>query len=160
MLPLRLFNAAAGLGCLALIAYALILQWVDGLEPCPLCIFQRVSFAGMAVFFFLGAALPGRVAAVGIGLAALSGVGLAWRHLWLQSLPPEQVPACGPGLDYMLGTFPLSEVFAMVLSGSGECAEVDYVFGLSIPLWTLLAFLAIGGAGVFANLSKHKFAAH
>lgn len=159
MPSVRLLNAAAGSGCLALIVYALILQWVDGLEPCPLCIFQRVSFAVMAVFFFLGAALPGRLAAAGIGLAALSGVGLAWRHLWLQSLPPDQVPACGPGLDYMLGTFPLSEVFAMVLSGSGECAEIDYVFGLSIPLWTLMAFVVIGAVGVFANLSKRASAA-
>ena len=155
----RLLNAAAGLGCAALIVYALVLQWVDGLEPCPLCIFQRVAFATMAVFFFLGAVLPGKWVAAGIGLAALSGVGLAGRHLWLQSLPPDQVPACGPGLDYMLGTFPLSEVFAMVLSGSGECAEVDTVFGLSIPLWTLFAFVLFGVLGVFVNLSKRTFAA-
>lgn len=159
MIPVRLFNIVAGLGCLALIAYALVLQWVDGLEPCPLCIFQRVAFAAMALFFLLGAILPGRWAAAGISLAALSGIGVAWRHLWLQSLPPDQVPACGPGLDYMLNTFPLSEVFAMVLSGSGECAEVERVLGLSIPMWTLIAFVAIGAAGVYMNLSKHAVAA-
>lgn len=159
MIPVRLFNCLAGVGCLALIAYALVLQWVDGLEPCPLCIFQRVAFAVMAVFFLLGALLPGKWAALGISLAALSGIGLAWRHLWLQSLPPDQVPACGPGLDYMLNTFPLSEVLAMVLSGSGECAEIERVLGFSIPLWTLIAFVVMGAAGVFMNLSKHAFVA-
>ena len=114
----------------------------------------------MAVFLSLGAVLPGKWVAAGIGLAALSGVGLAGRHLWLQSLPPDQVPACGPGLDYMLGMFPLSEVFAMVLSGSGECAEVDTVFGLSIPLWTLFAFVLNGVLGVFINTSKRTHIAH
>lgn len=148
----RLFNAAAGLGCLALIGFALGLQWIGGLEPCPLCIFQRIAFAVMALFFLFGGLLPGKLAALGVGLAALGGIGLAWRHLWLQSLPPEQVPACGPGLDYMLNTFPLGEVFSMVLSGSGECAEIERVLGLSIPLWTLMAFVVIGVVGVTVNI--------
>ena len=69
--------------------------------------------------------------------------------MWLQSLPPGEAPECGPGLEYMLGAFPLTEVIGMVLSGSGECAEVQWTFlALSIPEWTLLMFAAFALFGL------------
>jgi disulfide bond formation protein DsbB len=74
------------------------------------------------------------------------------RHLWLQSLPPDQVPACGPGLDYMLDVFGLTETLSMVFSGSGECAEVVWsLFGLSMPAWVLICFVTLGVGGLFFN---------
>jgi disulfide bond formation protein DsbB len=78
------------------------------------------------------------------GLAALAGLGVAGRHSWMQHLPPEDVPACGPGLDYWMQTFPLQDVIQKVLHGSGECAKVDWVWlGLSLPEWTLVMFSGI-----------------
>jgi disulfide bond formation protein DsbB len=108
---------------------------------------------------FLLAALHGagplgrRAWALPIGVVALAGAGVAGRHLWLQALPPERVPACGPGLDFMLEAFPLTEVLDTVLRGSGECATVDWRFlGLAMPAWVLLALATLGVSGVAINL--------
>lgn len=129
---------------------ALWLQYYQHLEPCPLCIFQRVAMMAIGavalVAFLHGPGLLGRrLYAVLTLLAVAGGVAVAGRHVWLQHLPPDQVPACGPGLDYWLETFPLHEVMAKVFRGSGECAVVDWTFlGLALPAWTLMAFLGLG----------------
>src|SRR5690606_13753857 len=132
--------------CLFLIGAALYLQHVDGLEPCPLCILQRLAIIALGVVFLLGAVhnprrFGRRVYAVFVALFAAAGGAVAARHVWLENLPEDQVPACGPGLDYIMGNFPLSRALELVLRGSGECAEVAWrMFGLSIPGWTLIAF--------------------
>lgn len=156
----RTGNAIGALACAALMAYALYAQHVLGLEPCPLCIFQRVGVIALGIVFLL-AALHGPGAAGRRGYAVLvllasgAAAGVAGRHLWLQSLPPERVPACGPGLDYMLESFPFTEVLQTVLSGSGECATVDWRFlGLAMPAWVLIDVVAIGALGVWNNLRR------
>jgi disulfide bond formation protein DsbB len=140
----------------ALLAGAYGLEYLGGMEPCPLCIFQRLVVLGLTVVF-LAAALHdprgdwgSRVYGVLTALVALIGMGIAGRHLWLQSLPPEDVPACGPGLDYMVETMPLTQTLTNVLTGSGQCAEVEPVLGLPIPVWTMAAFVAalVWGLGV------------
>ncbi|MBE0489969.1 MAG: disulfide bond formation protein B [Halomonas sp.] len=144
----------AGLAfCALMMAVALYLEHVVGLEPCPLCIFQRVAvLAAAAVFAVAALHNPGgRVAPAVYGALGLSavigGIGVAWRHLWLQSLPPEEVPSCGPGLDYMMDLLPWRDVVAMVFSGSGECAEIDFLLlGISLPGWTLIGFLVLAVA--------------
>lgn len=143
--------------CAALFGYALFSQYVLGLEPCPLCVFQRVALIGLAVVLIVAALHdPGTTGARIYGIAALiaAGVGaaIAGRHVWLQSLPPDEVPACGPGLDYMLDAFPFTEMLGMVFSGSGECAEVDWSFlGLSMPTWVLIWFVGLGIAALVWN---------
>lgn len=134
-----------------LVGIAVGLEVILGMEPCPLCIFQRLVFLVLGAVLLIGALAPGRIIAAAGVLSALVGIALALRHLWLQSLPPDQVPACGPGLDYLLGAFPLADVVSMVLSGSGECAEVDRVLGLSIPIWTLGGYLLLGALAVVTN---------
>lgn len=142
--------ALAGVGfCALMMSVALFLEHAMGLEPCPLCIFQRVAVLATALVLGLAAlhgprGWGGTVYGV-LGLVTVAaGVGLAWRHLWLQSLPPSEVPSCGPGLDYMLEILPLKDVLNMVLVGSGECAEVGgRLLGLSLPGWTLIGFLAL-----------------
>lgn len=142
--------ALVGLGfCVLMMGVALFLEHVMGLEPCPLCIFQRVAVLATALVLGL-AALHGPRRGIGavygvLGLVTVgAGVGLAWRHLWLQSLPPSEVPSCGPGLDYMLEILPLREVLNTVLVGSGECAEVGgRLLGLSLPGWTLIGFIVL-----------------
>lgn len=147
--PLNLLGFAA---CVGLMIAALALQYAQGLEPCPLCILQRVAVMLLGAVFLLAAlhnpAAVGRrlYAAISLLIAA-TGAAIAGRHVWLQHLPPDQVPACGPGLEYMLQAFPMQKALSMVFTGSGECAKADWFFlGLSMPAWTLIwfAFLALG----------------
>lgn len=153
----RAGNVLGALACAGLMVYALYAQHVLGLDPCPLCIFQRVAVISLGIVFALaalhGPGLSGRrVYGVLILLAAAAGVGVSGRHLWLQSLPPERVPACGPGLDYMLEVFPFREMLQTVLSGSGECAQVDWRFlGLAMPAWVLICVVMLGAFGAWNN---------
>ena len=96
-----------------------------------------------------------RVYAVGILLATGAGVGVAGRHVWLQNLPPDEVPSCGPGFDYIIDSFPLADALKLIFSGSGECASIDWQFlGLSMPAWVVIAVLSTGIFGVWNNLRK------
>lgn len=146
--------------CAGLLAYAFYLQLHDGLEPCPLCIFQRVAFAALGLVFLIGAlhAPAGKGRSV-YGLLALfaagTGAAIAGRHVWLQNLPPGKVPTCGPGLDYMLDVMPIAGVVRKVLTGSGECAKVDWSFlGLSMPMWTLVCFALLAAWAAFAAFRR------
>jgi disulfide bond formation protein DsbB len=136
--------------CIGLLAFALYLQYVEQQEPCPMCILQRIAFfAMMAVFVIAALHGPRRRAAFAYStvafLFAAAGASVAGRQVWLQHLPANQVPACGPGLEYMLEQFPLREVLGKVLAGSGECAEVGWTFlGLSIAGWSLVWFVLLG----------------
>jgi len=135
--------------CGALMAFALYLQFGMDLEPCPLCTLQRVAVIAMGVVFLVAAFHnPGRAGATVYALLQLvlggAGIALAARQVWLQSLPKDQVPACGMGLDYMLDTLPLTEALRKVFEGSGECAEKSWEFlHLSIAGWTLVFFIAM-----------------
>jgi len=145
----RLVNILGLLGCFVALGFALYLQHIVGLEPCPLCIMQRVAvFAAMGVLVVAIAhnprAIGQRVYALLGLLASLAGLGVAGRHVWLQHIPADQVPACGPGLDYMMDVFPMQDVVAMVLRGSGECAVVDWTFlGFSLAELTAVVFVGL-----------------
>ena len=146
----RWHHAMGWLACVALMAYALFAQHVLHLEPCPLCVFQRIAVMGIGIGFFIAwlwapVSKVGRtIAAAVVIFPALTGIGVAGRHVWLQSLPPDQVPACGPGLDFMLGAFPLKNVIERVLTGSGQCATIDWsLLGLSMPAWVLIACVGL-----------------
>jgi disulfide bond formation protein DsbB len=136
--------------CAALIGFALYSQSAWGLQPCPLCIFQRIAFAVLGVVFLLGGLFAPRGIAgrriwgVLALIPALAGIGIAGRHVWLTHLPPDQVPSCGPPLEFMMDASPLADVVRQVLTGSGECAKVDWQFlGLSMPAWALLWFVLL-----------------
>lgn len=123
------------------------LQRYMGFSPCPLCVFQRVGLMVMGGFALIAALLNPKSLAIKLLLwiGSLAGIvwatGVAARHVWLQHLPADQVPSCGPGLDYWLEVLPMQQVLNEVLSGSGECATVDWVFlGLSIPEQSLIFF--------------------
>ena len=147
--PRRLGYVLGAVVCAGLIGYALYAQHVLGLEPCPLCVFQRIAVIACGVVFAVAAIhAPGRKGALGYAVAMLvagaAGAAVAIRHLWIQALPASEVPACGPGLNYMLETLPFAEVIEKVFLGSGECASVDWRFlGLSMPGWTLVFFVTM-----------------
>ena len=118
-----------------------------GLSPCPLCIFQRVGLIVMGGFALISALFnpKSKVIRLLLWLGSLIGIGwataVAARHVWLQHLPADQVPSCGPGLNYWLDTLPILQVFKEVFAGSGECASVDWtLMGLSIPEQSLILF--------------------
>lgn len=144
--PARVY-ALMLISIIGLMGYGLYSQYVDGLEPCPLCMTQRVFFCLIGALALLAllqspAALGQRVYAVLLALAAAGGIAAAGRQVWLQHLPPELVPACGPSLQYMLETFPFSESLKMLLLGDGNCAEVDWQFlGFSMAEWALAWFV-------------------
>ena len=155
LLPRR--RAAFFLGfliCAALMGWAFWLQYGEGLDPCPLCMLQRVAIVAIGLIFLVGTFHePGRVGAwiyaFLLLIVAVLGAALATRQVWLQSLPADQVPACGMGLSYMLETMPFFDAIRRVLEGSGECAEKAWVFlGLSIAGWTLAFFVAIAFVGI------------
>ena len=145
----RLIYSLFAIVCASLLGFGYYLQLVKGIEPCPLCIFQRVAYFTVVVLGIIGAihgpqGIWRRIYSGLICFAGLAGAGVAIRQVWLQHLPPDQVPECGPGLNFMLNTFPLSETIKMVFQGSGECAQVQWTFlSLSIPEWSLICFTLI-----------------
>jgi len=156
----RVVNFAGFAVCCGLMGFALFAQHVLLLDPCPLCVFQRVAVISIGIIFLVAALHnphgAGRfVYGVLLALAAGGGAAVAGRHAWLQQLPPDQVPSCGPGLDYMLDTLPFTEVLSNVFRGSGECAEIVWQFlGLSMPGWVLVWMIALGGAGLWNNFRR------
>lgn len=159
---MRLRFLAGTVACALLLGYAYYLQYFQGLEPCPLCQVQR-AFYYLAGFAFLAGALHGRyLPAYGslAALFALGGAGVAGRHVWLQYLPPDKVPACGPDLAFMLKNLPLSNALQKLFTGTGECAVVDWKFlGLSIAEWSLLCFVALAGYALWLAFSGRRRAA-
>ena len=141
-------NLLGFLACAGMLGFGYYLQFAVGLEPCPLCIIQRLLLLAVGVGF-LAAAVHHPAGRVGAGiyggavaLFAAVGVAVAGRHVWLQHIPADQRPACGPALDYLLSTFGPVDGLRRILRGSGECGVVDWtLLSFSIPEWTLVAFL-------------------
>jgi len=156
----RQLNLAGFLACAGMMGYALYAEHVLMLMPCPLCVFQRLAVISLGVVFLLAtlhnpAGWGRRIYAVAILLAAGAGVGVAGRHVWLQNLPPDEVPSCGPGFDYIIDSFPLADALKLIFSGSGECASIDWQFlSLSMPAWVVIAVLLTGVFGIWNNLRK------
>lgn len=155
----RLQFFLGALACAGLMGYALYSEFYLHLEPCPLCIFQRVAMIALGVVFALGtlfapgAAWGRRAWGFLAIIVALVGAAIACRHLWLQSLPADQVPACGPPLSFMMN-WPAEKMLSAVFKGSGECAEINWRFlGLAMPAWTLISFLALA---VWAGLAGFR----
>ena len=135
--------------CIGLLIFGLYLEHVHGLEACPLCIFQRIAYTAIIFIALIGAIhnprnLLQNIYKLLMVISAITGAAIAGRQIWLQHLPPELVPECGPGLDYMFNVFPFGEALKMIFTGSGECAEVKWRFiGLSIAEWSLIMFIGI-----------------
>ena len=145
----RIWFFLGSVGCVFLLGMGAYFQFIQGLEPCPLCISQRIAiFLTGLVFLIAGVQNPtrtgiNRYAIVG-ALTALGGASISTRHIWIQHLPPDKVPECSPALEYMLQNFPLMDTLKLMLSGTGDSAKVDWtMLGLSMPEWTLLAFLML-----------------
>lgn len=154
-------SLSAAAVCAALIAVAILyFQKYLGLEPCYLCMTQRVFVIAVGVIF-LAAGLHNPAATgqkIYAGLATLTALGGSFfsiKQLWLQGLPEDQVPACGPPVDYLFDAFSVSEAISMLLRGDGNCAEVQWqLLGLSMPGWVLVSFIGLAGVGLLQLLRK------
>jgi len=160
--PFRAQFAAGFLACAGLYAYALYVQMQLGIEPCPLCIFQRIALLAAALFFLAGAIHnPGRTGRRAYSLlvlaSACAGVAIAARHVWVQHQPPDPMAGCAPGWNYMISNFPIGKTLQMVFTGHGDCAEVNWTFaGLSMPAWTLVCFVLIGAGALWAGFRERR----
>jgi protein dithiol:quinone oxidoreductase len=160
MVPsVRQTNLIIFLTCTAMMLAAAYMEHVMKMIPCSLCITQR-GFVILTGLLALAAALhnpalTGRriYAMLGI-ISPLLGACFAGRQLWLQSLPADQVPACGPGLAYMFDVFPFMEALKLLLQGDGNCAHVDKILGLSLAAWTFIAFIGLAGVNLYQLLRK------
>jgi disulfide bond formation protein DsbB len=157
----RALNALGVLIVAGLMGYALYTEYGPlHLEPCPLCIFQRIGMIALGLVFLAAAlhaprGLGARVYGVLGAVVAVAGGSVSAWHVHVQHLPPDKVPSCGPGLAYMWDTFPLADVLNMVFNGSGECHEVNWSFlGLAMPTWVLIWFVALGALAVAANWAR------
>lgn len=143
-------------------AVALYLEHVVGLAPCPLCIVQRLCIMGFGLVCFVAALhKPGptgcRVYALTALLCTLAGGAVAWRQVWLQTLPPESLPSCLPSLEYMLEALPFQEIVRLFLRGTADCAEVNWtLLNLSIPEWSLLLFIGLSVASLWQLLRRRR----
>ncbi len=160
----RVVNFLLFLACTFLMMFAFFLEYVKDLEPCPLCMSQRIVVIAVGLIALLAAVhnplkVGAKVYGALVALIASAGAALATRQLWLQSLPEDEIPACGPGLSYIVENmeyFPMQEVLTMMLSGTGDCAEVQWVFlGLSIPGWTLLVFISMIIIGIIQLMRRY-----
>ncbi len=153
----RLLNLAGFLACAGMMAFALYAQYVLLLEPCPLCVFQRIATILLGIVFLVAALhdpgrIGGRLYATLILIAAGGGVGVAGWHVYLQNLPADKVPGCGPGFEYIMGNFALFDALALIFKGSGECADVVWrLFGLSMPTWVIIGLGGLGVYGIYNN---------
>ncbi|BCG65130.1 MAG: disulfide bond formation protein DsbB [Methyloprofundus sp.] len=148
------------LSCFSMLAVGAYFQIVEEMEPCPLCISQRIAILTTGIIFLIAAlhnpAQKGtRCYAIIGSISALFGSAISARHVWLQNLPPEEVPECSPGLSYIFENFPLTETLKLMLNGTGECADVLWNFlGLSIPGWTFVAFIGLASLSLYQLFNK------
>jgi disulfide bond formation protein DsbB len=156
----RNLSGLIALSCLAGMLFAMYLQYYQHLEPCPLCITQRlfITLTGITglIAWIHNPLIIGRkrYALAGV-LFGVLGASFSGRQVWLQQLPPDQVPSCGPSFQYMLETFPLSETLEIMLTGDGNCAEVNWtLLGMSIPTWVLAMFTGLIIANLYIALSR------
>lgn len=149
------------LGCTGLILTGLYMQYVMDLYPCPLCITQRLFIIAVGLTGLLGFIVNPhtrirKILGVFGVLFAVIGSCFSIRQLWLQSLPEDKVPACGPDINYLLENFPLMDALSVLLRGDGNCAEVVWTFlGISIPGWTLVAFIGLASFNLWQILRRN-----
>ena len=159
----RFVNVLLLLSSIVGLSFALYLEHVQGLNPCPLCIFQRVGLIAMGLVALIAlihqpvSNFFKRFYALLATIAMTWSIGVAARHIWIQHLPPDQVPSCGPGLNYLVDVLPMQAVLKEVLSGSGECAVIDWTFlGQSLPVWSLVYFVLIGLLCIWQLFRSYK----
>ncbi|ETX12552.1 disulfide bond formation protein DsbB [Marinomonas ushuaiensis DSM 15871] len=160
-LSARRFHGLVAFASFALLGVAFYMEYQMGLEPCPLCMLQRIVFLCVGVASLLssltGSSSARKFLSWIVVVMSLTGAALAIRHLYLQSLPADELPACLPGLSYMFDVFPWQEIMQAMIMGTGECGDVVWTFlSISIPGWTLVAFAGMALINIVIALTTRK----
>ena len=162
----KLLSARAGylLGFVASFSSVGLALWIQTryqLNPCPLCISQRMVLMGLGLLFLTAAIhnpsqLGRKIYAALHVMVAIGGACVAIRHWWLQAHRDSMVADCGVGFDYMFENFPLRKALTLVFRGTGDCAAIDWTYlGLSIPQMALITFIGFTGFALYlANLKQ------
>ena len=133
----------------SLLGYAAYGMKILGLEPCTLCITQQFFYCliGLSAFIaFIHDPSPtvGRIFSSLLSIFSIAGIWISGRQVWLQGLPEDEVPLCGPPLEYIIDVFPFADVISALFMGDGNCAEIPWAFlGLSMAGWSLIWFVVI-----------------
>jgi protein dithiol:quinone oxidoreductase len=141
--------------CFGLVTVALVIQTHYHLEPCPLCISQRIVFMGLGLLFLIAAFIKPtsifkKIFTLLQVLTAMGGAGVSIRHWYLQAHRESIIADCGVGFDYMFDNFPLQKALTLVFRGTGDCAAIDWtLLGLSIPQLALIAFISFAGYALY-----------
>jgi disulfide bond formation protein DsbB len=135
--------------CLGLLGYALVLQHLDGLDPCPWCVVQRLGFIGVATVSLIAALhRPGTVGTVVYsflaGVIAAAGAAAASYHIWIQSDPERAMSCANSPVERMLDASKIGKMIPPLLQYDGLCTIKPWKFlTLSIPEWSLVWFVAL-----------------
>ena len=161
----RTVFALVALACAALMGYAFFAQYVEGFEPCMLCMVQRV-FVCLAGAFALLAAVHGprrvgnRIYGVLVAISSAGGAYVAARHVYLQRLAltaPEQLDGCAPSFEYALENYGPLKFLGTIFIRDQDCGVIDWTFlGLSMPTWTLFWFIAIALVGLWTAFRRAR----
>jgi len=156
----RLLNLAGFLTCAGMMGFALYAQYVLLLDPCPLCVFQRIATMSLGLVFLVATLhnagdFGSKIYGALVTLTAGFGVGVAIWHVRLQNMPSDEIPSCGPGFEYIMENFALFDALDLIFKGSGECADVVWrLFGLSMPSWVIIGLGGLGIAGIWNNFRR------
>ncbi len=140
------------------LANAYIAEYAFGLEPCILCLYQRVPYAVAGVLGVAALVSPRvRVGAVAVaGGVFLVGAVLAFYHVGVEQHWWASVAACGAaggGPGDVGGPATVDELRQMLTRGGPvkACDEVDWtLFGLSMATYNVAVSLALGTASLLA----------
>jgi len=163
MLPIsnRIIYLLVFLACAGLLAAAYVFEYVYYMDPCPLCIMQRIAvlligISGLVGFVFASSMMAKVSASIFMLLSSILGMSVAGRHIWIQGLPADEIPTCGPSLEYMVDTLPWADVLALMLRGNGNCADGHWSFiGLSMPQWVMVWYVGFAVVALYL-LFKRK----
>lgn len=160
----RMTLAVCGLGSWGLILFSwLVLEKLLYLNPCHLCMMQRLAFLLIGLAFLLDAAFfPQSVWGSWLMkflkyASIFFGIGLAARHLYIQSLPLEKAPKCGLDFWATLEHKGYLEGLWQSMQGTGSCAAKDTFLGLTIPTWSMMGFLVLLVIAVICENNKPLF---
>jgi disulfide bond formation protein DsbB len=155
----RSVNLGGFLACAGLMCAAFFFEYGMKLQPCNMCMLQRIAISELGVVFLVAALhdpdrLGARVYAVLIAVAAAIAVALSSRHVWMQMQPPGSLPSCGADFWTMVDMLPFHKVVLRIVNGGGECQAILWsLFGLSMPAWLILAASALGLGGLVGNFT-------
>lgn len=124
-------------------------QYVLGMNPCVMCIKQRIAVIATTLLAFLCACCPNRsclervINAVVVSLAPVAGLYVAIKQIYIQHLPLVEQPSCGAPLTFIYRNAPLFDWYEPIIRGSGNCGEVQRILWVPLPIWSALFFSAV-----------------